>query len=268
LVVAIGGRSTTGLTLSTIIASMRGSAGSTVTLTIEPAAGGTHRTLTIAREQMALPIVEWARIPGSKLALIRIDQFSSGTTADLVRALGSARAAGVVGVVLDLRGDPGGLVDEAVGAASQFIGTGVVYRSRDAAGDETSVAVVPGGVALTTPLVVLVDRGTASSAEILAGALQDAHRARIVGQTTFGTGTVLSQFALPDGSALRVGTVEWLTRDGRQIWHHGIVPDAPIALPSSAQPITPSVLPQMTAGDLARSTDRQLLSAIKELEAS
>lgn len=267
VIVAIGENRTTRQTLSMVSASVRGPAGSSVTLTIEPSTGGHRRTVVLAREQVTLPIVEWARIPGTRLAMIRIDQFSTGTTADLVRALGSARAAGATGVVLDLRGDPGGLVEEAVGVASQFIGSGVIYRTRDASGNETSVLAQPGGVALTTPLVVLVDRGTASSAEIVAGALQDARRARIVGQTTFGTGTVLTQFALPGGSALRVGTVEWLTRDGRQIWHHGIVPDVPVALPRGARPTTPSVLPRMTVDELARSQDSQLLTAIHELQA-
>jgi carboxyl-terminal processing protease len=267
VITAVGSESTTGLTLSAITATVRGPAGSSVTLTIKPLAGAQDRTVVITREEVTLPIVEWALIPGTKLAMIRIDQFSSGTTADLVRALGSAKAAGAGGVVLDLRGDPGGLVDEAVGVVSQFIGSGLVYRERDASGNETSVAVRPGGVALTMPLVVLVDNGTASSAEIVAGALQDAKRARIVGQTTFGTGTVLSQYALPDGSALRVGTVEWLTRDGRQIWHQGIVPDVRVALPTGVQPVTPSELPQMTAADLARTKDGQLLTAIKQLPA-
>jgi carboxyl-terminal processing protease len=264
-IVAVGGKSTNGLTLPTIISSVSGPAGSTVTLTISPKAGARDRTVVITREQVTLPIVEWAPIPGTRLALIRIDQFSTGATADLVRALGSAKAAGAVGVVLDLRGDPGGYVDEAVGVASQFIGSGVVYHERDASGNETSVPITPGGVALTTPLVVLVDRGTASSAEVVAGALQDAKRARIVGETTYGTGTVLTQFALPDGSALRVGTVEWLTRDGRQIWHHGIVPDVTVALPSGAQPITLAALRKVTAAELERSTDHQLLTAIHEL---
>jgi carboxyl-terminal processing protease len=265
VIVAIGTTSTAGLTLSTIIATMSGPAGSSVTLTIESATGGHDRTVVITRQQVVLPVVEWASVPGTHLALIRIDQFSSGATGDLVRALGSAKAAGAAGIVLDLRGDPGGFVDEAVGVASQFIGSGVVYRQRDASGNETSVPVVPGGVALTTPLVVLVDGATASSAEVVAGALQDAKRARIVGQTTYGTGTVLSQFALPDGSELRVGTVEWLTRDDRQIWHQGIVPDVSVALPSGAQPITLSALRQMTAGELGKSTDHQLMSAIHEL---
>ena len=265
MIVAVGTKSTTGLTLSTIQATVRGPAGSSVTLTIEPTGGGRHRTVVITRQQVTLPIVEWAPIPGTHLAMIHIEQFSTGATADLVRALAAAKAAGAVGVVLDLRGDPGGFVDEALGVASQFIGSGVVYQTKDASGNEANVPVRPGGVALTTPLVVLVDHGTASSAEIVAGALQDAKRATIVGETTFGTGTVLTQYALPDGSALRVGTVEWLTRDGRQIWHHGVVPNVAVALASGDQAVTPSLLRRMSAADLARSRDRQLLTAIDEL---
>ena len=265
LIVAVGTTSTSGLTLSTIQATVRGPAGSSVTLTIEPAGGGRHRTVVLTREQVTLPTVDWAPIPGTHLAMIRIEQFSTGATADLVRALAAAKAARAVGVVLDLRGDPGGFVEEALGVSSQFIGSGVVYQTKDASGNEASVPVRPGGVALTTPLVVLVDHGTASSAEIVAGALQDAKRATIVGETTFGTGTVLTQYALPDGSALRVGTVEWLTRDGRQIWHHGIVPNVAVALANGASAVTPSVLPGMSAADFARSRDRQLLTAIEEL---
>jgi carboxyl-terminal processing protease len=266
LIAAIDGESTAGLTLTEILASMRGSVGTTVTLTIESAAGGALRTVAIIRAQVALPIVESAAIPGSSLDLIRIDQFSSGATADLIRALASAKAAGATGIVLDLRGDPGGYISEAVGVTSQFLGSGVAYRTRDAAGTETSVPVASGGTALTIPLAVLVDKGTASSAEVVTGALQDAKRGRIVGETTYGTGTVLSTYGLPGGSALRVGTVEWLTRDGRQIWHHGIVPDVVVALASGVQAVTPATVRGMTAGELARSGDGQLLAAIHELD--
>ena len=94
-------------------------------------------------------------------------------------------------------------------------------------------------MATDLPLVVVVDGNTASSAEIVSGALQDAGRAKVVGETTFGTGTVLGEFDLSDGSALRVGTVEWLTPSGRRIWHEGIAPDVPVALPSGVQPLRP-----------------------------
>ena len=103
--------------------------------------------------------------------------------------------------------------------------TATVYQQQDRSGKITEVAVKPGGTATDLPMVVLVDNGTASSAEIVAGALQDAKRGELIGAKTFGTGTVLTQFPLSDGSALLVGTVEWLTRDGRQIWKVGIQPD-------------------------------------------
>ena len=92
----------------------------------------------------------------------------------------------------------------------------------------TEHTVSPDGVATDLPVVVVVDGTTASSSEIVSGALQDAGRAKIVGETTFGTGTVLGEFTLSDGSALRIGTVEWLTPDGRRIWHEGIAPDVPV----------------------------------------
>ena len=89
------------------------------------------------------------------------------------------------------------------------------------------------------PMVVLVDQGTASAAEIVAGALQDAGRATVVGETTFGTGTVLQEFPLSDGSVLLLAVEEWLTPKGRVIWHQGLDPDITVALPSDAEPLLP-----------------------------
>jgi carboxyl-terminal processing protease len=113
--------------------------------------------------------------------------------------------------------------------------------------------------------VVLVDHGTASSAEIVASALQDAHRATIAGQTTFGTGTILGQFSLADGSALRIGTIEWLTGKGRSVWHVGIVPDDVVALAKGEQPVTPTDL-RATPTPLARIPDTQLRAAVRDAE--
>jgi carboxyl-terminal processing protease len=130
-------------------------------------------------------------------------------------------------------------VSEAVGVASQFIGTGNVYQQLDASGHQDATPIQPGGVALDLPVVVLVDHDTASAAEIVSSALADAQRARIVGQTTFGTGTILGQFNLSDGSALRIGTLQWLTRNGRSVWHVGLVPDDVVALATGVQPLAP-----------------------------
>jgi carboxyl-terminal processing protease len=164
--------------------------------------------------------------------------------------------------VLDMRGNPGGYVNEAVGVASQFLSKGLVYVERNAAGDETRHPVSAGGVATDLPLVVVVDQDTASSAEIVSGALQDAGRAKVVGETTFGTGTVLGEFDLSDGSALRVGTVEWLTPSGRRIWHEGIAPDVPIKLPEGVTPLSPDDVKALTAAAVGAMTDTQLAKAI------
>jgi carboxyl-terminal processing protease len=199
---------------------------------------------------------------------VLVSEFAEGATNQLVAALKAARAEGVTGVVLDLRNDPGGLRDEAIGVTSQFLRDGTVLVEQDARGGRTTYSVKPGGVATDLPLVALVDNGTASSAEIVAGALQDHRRATVVGSTTFGTGTVLSTFNLSDGSAIFLGTEEWLTPNGRQIWHQGIAPDVKVALPSSAVPLIPSDEAGMTPQQLQASQDAQLLKAVQELSQS
>jgi carboxyl-terminal processing protease len=115
------------------------------------------------------------------------------------------------------------------------------------------------------PVIVLVNGGTASAAEIVSGALQDARRATVLGETTFGTGTVLNQFNLSDGSAINVAVGEWLTPKGRVIWHHGIVPDVTVTLPSDVNPLTPSAENEMTPAQLRASGDTQLLAALDRL---
>jgi hypothetical protein len=127
--------------------------------------------------------------------------------------------------------------------ASQFLTEGDVHLSRDAQGTITPTAVEPGGLAPTIPLVVLVDEGSASSAEIVTGALQDAGRATVVGRPTFGTGTVVSEVPLSDGSALRIGVIEWLTPKGRSIWRVGLTPDSPCPCPRGG-----AVVPEDLAG--------------------
>jgi carboxyl-terminal processing protease len=265
LIVAVNGRDAAGLTLSDLTGLIEGPAGSPVTLSVRPAAGGEARQIVIVREPITIPVVEWAMVPDTHIADIRIDQFSDGATKALVAAALAADTAGANGIMLDLRGDPGGLVSEAIGVTSQFLGSGDVYQTRDASGHVSAVPVHPGGVALKTPLVVLVDHGTASSAEIVASALQDAHRATIAGQTTFGTGTILGQFSLADGSALRIGTIEWLTGKGRSVWHVGIVPDDVVALAKGEQPVTPTDL-RATPTPLARIPDTQLRAAVRDAE--
>ena len=167
-------------------------------------------------------------------------------------ALTDAKAAGADRIVLDLRGNPGGYVNEAVAIASQFLVEGSSTSSATPTATSTPHPVAQGGVATDLPLVVLVDGGTASSSEIVSGALQDAGRAQIVGATTFGTGTVLGEFPLSDGSALRIGTVEWLTPKGRRIWHDGITPDVVVERASDVAPLDPAQVGKMTAAQVAK----------------
>jgi carboxyl-terminal processing protease len=144
----------------------------------------------------------------------------------------------------------------------KFLSSGDVLLEKDAHDQVAHVAVRPGGVATQMPMVVLVNNGSASASEIVAGALQDAQRATVIGETTFGTGTVLSEFSLSDGSALLLATEEWLTPSGRVIWHKGITPDQTISLPSGTNALTPEAERDMSSTQLQASGDQQLLQAL------
>ena len=260
IIVTVDGRATDGHDLDEVAGWIRGQAGSTVTITLSKGTDGPQRELIIVRAEVAVETVSWAMVPGTRTALLRLEQFSHGAADELKAVLGAIRAAGADRVVLDLRGNPGGYVDEAIGVASQFLARGNVFVERDASGDETTHPVSPGGAATDLPLVVLIDGGTASSAEIVSGAIQDAGRGQLVGVTTFGTGTVLGEFPLADGSALRVGTVEWLTPKGRRIWHEGIVPDVTVARPDDVRPLVPEDVSTTSPG--VALSDPQLARAL------
>lgn len=263
IVLAVDGKSTAGQSVDSVIARVRGAAGTPVVLTVRSGPNGPVRDVKIIRADVQIEPVSWAMVPGSKTAMLRLEQFSSGSGPKFKAALEEIKAAGADRVIFDLRGNPGGYVSEAVVVASQFLTSGNVYLERNAAGEEKATAVAPGGVAVDLPLVVLVDNGTASAAEIVAGAIQDAGRAKLVGEKTFGTGTVLGEFPLSDGSALRIGTVEWLTPKGRVIWHAGITPDVVVARPAGVAATVPDNLKSMSASDLAKLADPQVKKAVE-----
>ena len=267
LLIAINGKTALGLTTEQIANLIRGPAGTKVTITVIHPNTTNPVQITITRAQISVPAVSWAMVPGTKLAMIQVIQFSQGASAQTVQAIAAARRSGATGIILDLRSDPGGLVNEAVGVASQFLGSGNVYIRQEANGTKIPVPVQAGGTALRTPLVVLVDYGTASSAEIVAGAIQDAGRAKVVGVRTFGTGTVLNQFPLPDGSALRLAVEEWLTPNGLHIFPNGITPNVVVDLPPGVQALDPGTIRTMTPAQLAAADDTQLAAAIKILAA-
>lgn len=268
IIVAVDSEPTAGQDLDEVASRIRGEPGSTVQMTIQRGVDGPESELTIVRAEVDIQTVSWAMVPGSKTAVIRLEQFSNGAADEIKAALQDIRAGGADRLVLDLRGNPGGFVNEAIGVASQFLSGGNVFVERDASGNETTHAVSPGGVATDLPLVVLVDAATASSAEIVSGALQDAARGQVIGVTTYGTGTVLGEFPLPDGSALRVGTVEWLTPSGRRIWHEGIVPDVIVDRAADVRPLVPDDLRTMTSSEANDLEDPQLARAVTVVAAA
>ena len=262
VIVGVDGTTTVGEDLDSVIDRVRGEAGTPVVLTVR-SGDGPDRDVRIVRADVQIEPVSWAMVPGTKTAMLRLEQFSTGAAPKLRTALEELKAAGADRLIFDLRGNPGGYVNEAVAIASEFLASGNVYIERNAAGEEKASAVTPGGVVTDLPLVVLIDQGSASAAEIVAGAIQDAGRATLVGETTFGTGTVLGEFALSDGSALRIGTVEWLTPKGRVIWHEGIAPDVVVARPADVAPVVPDDLKSMSAADVSRIADPQLKKAME-----
>ncbi len=265
-VLTVDGKSVDGLEIDEVVKLIRGDAGTTVKLSILHDGESAPVDYSIVRQQVTVPAVSWSLIPGTTLADLRLEEFSAGSAKEVENAILAAKEAGATGIVLDLRGNPGGYVGEAVDIASQFLKDGIVYQQRDKSGKVDKQAVKPGGEATDMPLEVLVDLGTASSAEIVAGAIQDAGRGQLIGAKTFGTGTVLNEYTLKDGSALLVGTVEWLTRDGRQIWKQGIQPDIALESTPAGKIVPPSELSKLGADGLVKSGDAPLLKAIELLK--
>jgi carboxyl-terminal processing protease len=267
IIIAVNGVSTEHAPADEIIRQVRGEAGTPVRLLLRRD-GASDLEVSMVRERIQLEPVSWAFVPGTRIADIRLLQFSSSAGREVRRAVRAALAAGARALVLDLRGNPGGLVDEAVRVASTFLDEGVVYQKRDREGEVTPVHVRQRAIAPAVPMAVLVDHGSASSSEIVAGALQDNDRATVLGERTFGTGTVLTLFPLSDGSAIRLGVLNWLTPDGAGVFDTGIVPDEQVALPPGATILDPGDLEDLSAGDFATSDDAQLKAAIRLLRAT
>jgi len=266
-IIEIDGRAAEELSVEEVVTLVRGPAGSTVRVTVIHPGEATPVEVPIERDVIEVPPVDWAMVPGTHAAMIRIIQFSEGTVDQLQTAVAEAKAAGATSIVLDLRNDPGGLVDEAVGVVSTFVPEGVAYIREDADGERIPVK-VRDEPRTDLPMTVLVDFGSASSAEIVTGALQDQDRAKAIGSRTYGTGTVLNEFSLSDGSAIRLGVEQWLTPKGRHIFPAGIEPDIEVELDPEDLPLEPVDLEGMTVAQLLESGDAQLLRALQELGAT
>lgn len=192
--------------------------------------------LSIVRDVITIQRVETKMLDGN-VGYLKLNQFSRGASTELDDALGKLLAQSPHSIVFDLRSDSGGFVDEAVAIASQFLAAGTLVFQEDR-GDGTirDYRARSGGRATTIALVVLVDKGTASAAEIVAAALHDAGRAQLVGDTTFGKGTEQFLHTLTDGSGVRITVAKWLTPNGVWIHHQGLTPDIAVADPDPAPP--------------------------------
>jgi carboxyl-terminal processing protease len=265
-ILRINGEDVSRMNLQELMIRLRGDANTSVTITVLHLDSDTPVDVSMTRQRVRTRPVTSEVLPEANVADIKLSQFSGGATNDLKTALKSALDAHVSGIVLDLRDNPGGILDQAVDVASQFLSDGTVVVVKDATGNEKRITAKPGGVATDVPLTVLINNGTASAAEIVAGALEQNHRATLVGQATFGTGTVLSTFRLKDGSAILLGTSEWLTPEGQLIKGKGIQPDVPVRLNAQSDILTPTRLKLIGPSQLQDSSDSQLLSAVKYLE--
>jgi carboxyl-terminal processing protease len=219
--------------LSQAVRRMRGNPGTEVRVRIRRTDVEDAIEVTLTREVIHVEAIE-ARVLPDRVVYVRIRSFQGTTTDELRAALDRAAdetraAGGITGVLMDLRGNPGGLLDEAVRVSDEFLEDGVIVSTRGRDGallDEARARRV--GTRPAWPMVVLVDHFSASAAEIVAGALQDHHRATIVGARTWGKGSVQNIIELPDGSAMKLTVARYYTPDGTSIQAHGIEPDVEV----------------------------------------
>ncbi len=263
VLVAVDGKEVGEKKAAEIVGDVKGKKGTMVELTVRR--DGKERDFEMQRAEIKSPIASWYLIPDSETAHVRLTSFSDDSAEELARVLDEAQAGGAKRFILDLRDNPGGRLDQAEKISSEFLETGkVIYIREDADGDREEIKVKDGAERIKAPLVVLVNQGSASSSEILAGALRDNDRAEVIGKTTFGTGTVLSEFTLSDGSSILLGVAEWLTPDGDFIRESGIDPDIEVKLGKDSDPVTPNEAKDMSADEILEG-DAQLRRAFEEV---
>lgn len=243
-----------------------GNEGDQLTLTIERPSEPAPLQIDVVRQSIERRPVTWRWLPDSTVHL-RVTGFEPGVNQDVRAALKTIRDEGARQLILDLRGNPGGLVPEVIGVASQFLAEGSTIFLEQERDEEARAIRTVGrtGQWLDLALVVLIDDDSASGAEVLAAALRDNGRAKLVGETTFGTGTVLTTFPQDDGSSVVLATAFWLTPEGDHIWKEGVEPDQLVTLARDAFPSRPEDDPELTASELEGSADTQLRAAFEAL---
>lgn len=232
-IIKIDGKTTKDISMMEAVKKLRGKKGTKVTITITREGMIKPRNIVLTRAEIQVQSVK-AKIFDNNIGYIRISSFNEKTAADLRKALADVKVKSnpMQGLVLDLRNDPGGLLNQAIEVSDMFLRSGVIVstRGRTKSMETRMQAKDDGAREVTVPMVVLVNEGTASAAEIVAGALQDNGRALIVGTQTFGKASVQTVIRLEDGSALKLTTARYYTPKGRSIQAEGIKPDLIVKL--------------------------------------
>jgi carboxyl-terminal processing protease len=237
------------MTLMEAVSLIRGPAGTTVRLTILRRGVKEPFEVPIVRERIEIEVVE-SRMLDDDIAYVKLAEFNAKATKELKEALRELMAQEPKGLIFDLRGNLGGYLQTSVEVASQFLDEGLVLTEKGKGNLQKEYPVEGGGLATEVPLVVLVNVGSASASEIVAGAIQDSGRGILVGERTFGKGSVQLPHTLSDGSELRVTIARWFTPKGREIQGIGILPDIEV---------------EMTLEDLEADRDPQLERAVEYL---
>jgi carboxyl-terminal processing protease len=222
VIVAADGRSLAGKAAAHGSDRIKGPPGTEVRLTV--ATGAKRRTLTVTRARVTVPVVasQLRRVDGHKLGVVRLAGFTSGAHGEVAGALRKLLARGAKGFVFDLRGNGGGLVSEAQLIASEFLESGVIVSTRGRSVDSQTLHAEGDAIVPKAPLVVLVDKDSASASEIVTGALQDDNRATVVGTETFGKGVFQQILDLSNGGALDITAGQYFTPSGRNLGGRGV----------------------------------------------
>ncbi|MBI2887498.1 MAG: S41 family peptidase [Chloroflexi bacterium] len=228
-ILAVNGESTQSMSLNDAVNKIKGPRSTKVILSILREGETAPRTIEIVRAEIRTSSVILRMLPEG-YAHLRITQFNQRTSSELTGALRDVKNQRARGIILDLRSNPGGLLDVTVEAAGHFLDGGIAGYQVDRFGRKDELKVPGGGQATTIPLVVLINGGSASGSELLAGALQDRGRALLIGSKSFGKGSVNHLRELSDGSALYVTIGRWYTPKGRQIEANGLTPDIEVPL--------------------------------------
>lgn len=221
-IIEIDGQSTEGITQEQAVKKLRGPKGTLVKLKVRRE-DGSEKIFEIVREIITIKIVSHSVLANGQVGYIQVYTFNTLTRADVEKALKDLLARGVQGLILDLRNNPGGLLTQAVDLASLFVDEGPVLKVQSRHGSEVYNS--KGNRYPNLPLAVLVNRGTASASEIVAGAIQDHQMGVLFGKRTFGKGVIQTSFTLSDGSALLLTTAEYFTPKGHRVHETGLTPD-------------------------------------------